>query len=205
MVLVQDRRAIGTFSTYNAAESALRELIENGFDMKRVSLVGRDVAGNTSSDSLTQSQRVHETEGELATSTVGGFPLSDSETRTANDDESEKGAKKGALTGGTVGGLTGLLVGLGVIAIPGLGPIMLAGAAATAIATTLSGTAIGAAAGGLLGGLVGLGIPEEEAKIYNERVSQGRYLVIVEGSELDIQRAALILKNRGIEEWNVYN
>jgi len=41
------------------------------------------------------------------------------------------------VTGGAVGGLTGLLVGLGALAIPGVGPVMLAGATATALATAL--------------------------------------------------------------------
>jgi len=47
-------------------------------------------------------------------------------------------ALAGAVTGGA-GGLTGLLVGLGALAIPGMGPVMLAGATATALATALSG------------------------------------------------------------------
>jgi len=78
------------------------------------------------------------------------------------------------VTGGTVGGLTGLLVRLGTLAIPGVGPIMLAGATATAIATAAAGGAIGAATGGILGGLVGLGIPEDRAKVYNDSVLQGK-------------------------------
>jgi hypothetical protein len=82
---------------------------------------------------------------------------------------------------------------------------MLAGAAGTAIATTLSGGAIGAAAGSLLGALIGLGIPEERAKVYNDRVSRGDYLVIVDGSDDDIRRAESILSHRGIQEWGVYD
>ncbi|WP_034937144.1 hypothetical protein [Gloeocapsa sp. PCC 73106] len=49
--------------------------------------------------------------------------------------------------------LTGLLVGLGALAIPGVGPIMLAGAVATALATTAARGVSGVAAGSLLGGL----------------------------------------------------
>ncbi|TVQ50962.1 MAG: hypothetical protein EA366_16130 [Spirulina sp. DLM2.Bin59] len=67
-----------------------------------------------------------------------------------------------------------------------------------------SGGAIGAATGGLVGGLVGLGIPEDRAKVYNEHLSRGEYLVIVDGTKSDIARAVTILKKRDIHEWNVY-
>jgi len=91
------------------------------------------------------------------------------------------------VTGGAVGGLTGLLVGLGALAIPGIGPVMLAGATATALASSFwRGDC--AAAGGLLGALVGLGIPEERARVYNSRLSQGDYLVIVDGTDDEIRR-----------------
>jgi hypothetical protein len=82
---------------------------------------------------------------------------------------------------------------------------MLAGAAATTIATTLAGGAIGAAAGGLVGALIGLGIPEERARVYNERLSRGDYLVFVEGTDAEVRRAEAILSNRGIQEWGIYD
>jgi hypothetical protein len=123
----------------------------------------------------------------------------------STDNKADEGATKGALTGGTLGGLTGLLVGLGLVAIPGIGPIMLAGASATAIATTLAGTALGAAAGSLIGALVGMGIPEEEARVYNDRVARGDYLVLVDGSEAEVAQAESILSRGGIQHWNTYD
>ncbi|MBD2189962.1 signal transduction histidine kinase (STHK), LytS, partial [Pseudanabaena mucicola] len=116
-----------------------------------------------------------------------------------------EGAATGAASGGAVGGLTGLLVGLGLVAIPGVGPVMLAGAAATALATTLTGGAIGAAAGSLVGGLVGLGIPKDRAKIYSDRVEQGDYLVMVDGTDQEIRQAETIFQRYGIHEWGIYN
>jgi hypothetical protein len=82
---------------------------------------------------------------------------------------------------------------------------MVGGAVATALATALSGGAIGAAAGGLVGGLVGLGIPEDRARMYSDRVSRGEYLLMVEGSEDDIRRAETILNRRGIQDWGIYD
>ena len=85
-------------------------------------------------------------------------------------------ASAGAITGGVIGGTLGLLAGIGTLAIPGLGPFIAAGP----IMAALGGTAAGAAAGGLVGALVGLGIPESEAKVYEERLKAGGYLVAVQ-------------------------
>lgn len=87
-----------------------------------------------------------------------------------------EGLATGAATGGILGGTAGLLAGLGALAIPGIGPILAAGP----IAATLTGAAVGASAGGLVGGLIGLGIPEEEAKRYDDYIDNGRILVLVD-------------------------
>lgn len=86
------------------------------------------------------------------------------------------GAVSGAATGGALGGAAGLLAGLGLLAIPGIGPILAAGP----IVATLTGAAVGAGAGGLVGSLIGLGIPEIEAKRYDGYINDGRILVLVD-------------------------
>jgi len=185
MAISQIRRAVGTFATRQEAEHALSELRDSGFPMERVSVVAKDSTRDT---------------------TIAGTEVQqvgNKQERVGN--KADEGATAGAATGGTVGGLTGLLVGLGMLAIPGIGPIMLAGAGATALATTLAGAGLGAVAGGLLGGLAGLGIPEERAKVYNDRVSRGEYLVMVEGTEDELHRAHGLLTRRGIQEWGIYD
>jgi hypothetical protein len=173
------KRAVGVFSTRGETERALGELRAAGFNMDRVSVIAKDA----------------DSKGEIA-----GIDVQESA-----DNKADEGATKGALTGGALGGLTGLLVGLGLLAIPGIGPIMLAGAEATAIATTLAGTALGATAGGLIGALVGLGIPEEEAKAYGDRVARGDYLVLLNGTESEIAEAERVLSRGGIQQWGVYD
>lgn len=170
------RRAIGVFPHRRDAEAALTELRDAGFSMNQVSLIAKDSSGGTG-----------------AGANIG------------HGNKADEGAKAGAATGGALGGLGGLLVGLGALAIPGVGPVIAGGAAATAIATTLAGGAIGAAAGGIAGGLVGLGIPEDRAKVYSDRFQRGEYLVIVDGTESEIQRAEAILKRRGIQEYSVFD
>ncbi|MFT9847331.1 general stress protein [Aneurinibacillus sp. REN35] len=92
------------------------------------------------------------------------------------DTKVEEGLAAGATTGGVLGGLTGLLVGVGALAIPGIGPIVAAGP----IAATIGGAVVGAGAGGLVGALVGMGIPEDEAKQYEEYLNKGEILVLVD-------------------------
>jgi uncharacterized protein (TIGR02271 family) len=170
------KRAAGLFYSRGEAEAAVRGLKDAGFDGDRISVIARDA------DKI---------DGVDTTEDVGN--------------KADEGAAAGALTGGALGGITGLLVGLGALAIPGIGPIIFAGAEATAIATTLAGGAIGAATGGLVGALVGLGIPEEKAKIYNDRVSGGSFLVMVTGTEAEVKRAESIMQRCGVEEFGIYN
>jgi hypothetical protein len=182
------QRGIGIFSSYSVAENALNDLRDRGFAMNLVSVVGKDL------DRQVDIAGAHVTDR-----------MADIGNSTAEGNEAESGAKKGAVAGSAIGGVTGLLVGLGAIAIPAVGPVMLAGAAATAIASAISGSVIGAAAGSLAGGLVGLGIPEDRAQVYGDRVDAGDYLVMVEGATADITLAESIFSRHGIQHWDTYD
>jgi hypothetical protein len=93
---------------------------------------------------------------------------------TARIDE-PSAAGPGAGVGAALGGTAGLLAGLGVIAIPGLGPVVAAGA----LAATAVGAAAGATTGGVVGALVSAGVPEQEAHVYCEAVRRGGTMVSV--------------------------
>lgn len=82
-------------------------------------------------------------------------------------------AGRGAMTGTLLGGLAGWLIGLSAFAIPGVGPIVGAGI----IGTTLAGAGLGAAAGGFVGALGAHGIPDVEARDYEEALRQGHILL----------------------------
>ncbi len=145
---------IGIFADKFDAQAAVDELHEIGFNPKDVSVVVKD--GVKSS----------------ATSGAKGGSVAE-------------GAVSGAATGGVLGGLAGLLIGIGALAIPGVGAFLIGGPIAIALgltgaaATTISGATTGALAGGLLGGLIGFGIPEDEARIYEQRVREGAVLLAV--------------------------
>ena len=108
-----------------------------------------------------------------------------------------EGTATGAATGGVAGGVIGLLAGIGALAIPGVGPLIAAGP----IMAALSGAAVGATAGGVVGGLIGLGIPEIEAKIYEEKLKTGNYLISVHGHDGDeVDRVKEIYKSENAED-----
>ncbi|MGB3532063.1 MAG: DUF1269 domain-containing protein [Microcoleaceae cyanobacterium] len=175
---IQYKRGVGAFKTRGEAERALHRLRDAGVDMNHVTVMAPDT------DSTTFDR--------------------DAEVE-SHGNKADEGATAGAVTGGALGTLTGLLVGLGALAIPGVGPILLAGAGATTLATTLAGTAIGAAAGGIVGALVGLGIPEEQAKVYNQHLTDGRYLVLVTGTPGVMDKVETIMRSEGIHDWGVYD
>ena len=83
------------------------------------------------------------------------------------------GAAAGAATGAGIGAIWGLGILAG--ARPAIGPVIAGGA----LASILASAATAAVAGGLVGALIGLGIPEEEAKYYDEEFQHGRTLVTV--------------------------
>lgn len=103
------------------------------------------------------------------------------------DDVSE--AATGAGIGAAVGGTAGLLAGLGLLAIPGLGPVVAAGW----LAATALGVAAGGATGGIIGALVDAGEPEEHAHVYSESVRRGGTLVSVKVDESRADRVQNIL------------
>lgn len=111
-----------------------------------------------------------------------------------------EGAVAGAATGGVLGGTLGLLAGIGALAIPGVGPLIAAGP----LLAALSGAAAGATVGGIAGGLIGLGIPELEAKRYENRISEGNILISVHTTTgEEVTRAKDILEKADAEDISV--
>lgn len=169
------KRAVGTFPTRRDAENALIELRDAGFNMDRVSAIAKNPE---------EKEKLSEVEVTSSVSRAKG------------------GAETGAIMGATTGGMLGLIGSLSVLAIPGVG---VATEVAVLLGNALLGSGIGAAGGSLVGALIGWGIPEEQALYYNELVSQGSYVILVEGTEAEINGAAAILLNRQIRDWNIYN
>ena len=105
----------------------------------------------------------------------------------ADEDKTEAGP--GAGVGATIGGAAGLLAGLGIMAVPGLGPVVAAGW----LASAALGAAAGGATGGIVGSLINSGVPEEHAHVYSEAVRRGGTLVSVQAEDHDVAKVHAIL------------
>jgi hypothetical protein len=124
----------------------------------------------------------------------------DDSTRAFAHEKSTKapeGTATGVTTGGVIGGTLGLLAGIGVLAIPGVGPLIAAGP----IMGALAGLGVGGTVGGIVGALVGMGIPESEAKRFEGAVKEGGTLLSVHCDTSDeISRAKDSLKATGARD-----
>ncbi|QQN62196.1 hypothetical protein JIR23_21665 [Bradyrhizobium diazoefficiens] len=109
-------------------------------------------------------------------------------------DDRAEGAGTGAGIGAGLGGAAGLLAGLGLLAIPGLGPVVAAGW----LASTAVGAAAGAATGGIIGALTEAGISKEDASRYAEGIRRGGTLVSARVSEQDRSRLDALLHESSV-------
>jgi hypothetical protein len=155
------------FNSHTEAMAAVTELEAAGFDHDDISIIA------SNADNWHDGHR-HE----------GG----------AHDgNDTAEGAGKGATTGGLIGGAGGLLAGLGMLAIPGLGPVVAAGWLASTAVGAIAGAAVGGAAGGILGALKDAGHSDEDAQVYAEGVRRGGALVSVKTEEARVGEADRIL------------
>jgi len=176
------------FDSHTDALAAVEELERSGIDSDRISLVSNN-ADNWHDG--------HRHPGGSPRVEGGRGPLGDANGD--GDNDVSDGAGKGATTGGLLGGGAGLLAGLGMLAIPGLGPVVAAGWLASTAVGAAVGAAAGAAAGGLLGALKEAGHTDEEAHVYSEGVRRGGTLVSVKADDDDADRIEQVLDGqRGI-------
>ena len=114
-----------------------------------------------------------------------------------NQTKAPEGAAAGVGTGAAVGAGLGWLAGIGALAIPGVGALIAAGP----IMAALAGATVGGTVGGITGALIGMGIPEFEAKRYEERVKGGHALISVHSeTSAETTRAKEIFKAAGAED-----
>lgn len=166
------KTVLAIFTDENDAKDAVNTLESEGYNPKDVSIVMKDKQGAKDMSADTGSDVV-------------------------------EGAVSGATTGAVVGGLAGLVASF---MLPGLGALFVGGPIAAALgltgaaATTASGVATGAMAGGILGALTSWGLSEEEAKIYEKRVSEGGILVAVPAKSGEESKVAQILHDRRADD-----
>lgn len=148
------------FESYGDAAHAVEELGALGIARDDLSILGNRSDNAEGTASSTHAHNDHDGHGHGV------------------DDVNDHGdVDRGASTGAVLGGVAGLLAGLGLLAIPGLGPIVAAGWLAATITGAGVGAAGGAATGGIVGALKNAGHSEEDANVYSEGVRRGGTLV----------------------------
>ncbi|BAY31087.1 hypothetical protein NIES2107_29410 [Nostoc carneum NIES-2107] len=179
MITKESTHALGVFANSQKVEQAINELKAANFPMERVSIIGKDVEKGKQ---------------------VGGAQMSD---RIGDQDVNATEPVADTLTATTWGSV---LVGLTSLALPSLGAVLAAGSVGVALVSSVAGVAVGAAANqDLVKALGDLGIPEERGRVYSDRLQQSYYLLILDGTEAEINRAEPILRGQGIEYWGIYH
>ena len=163
-----DGNCVAVFERHEDAESAIRELQRLGFDMKKLSIVGRDY--------LTEEHAV-------------GFYN--------GGDRVRHWGKLGAFWGGLFGIVFApaffFIPGIGPILTGGLIGSFLMGT----IEGAAVGAAVGGGAGVFAAGLGSMGIPKDSVIQYERDLKANKFLLIASGSTAQVEQARAVVAERG--------
>ena len=157
---------VATYTSHTAAEEAVKELQQCGFDMKKLSIIGRD----------------YHTDEHV----VGYYNVGDR-------------MKMWGKTGAFWGGIWGFLFGSAFFAIPGLGPVLVAGPLVSWIVGALESAIVVGGLSVVGAGLYSLGIPKDSILRYETALKSGKFVLIVHGSIDETTHAKEILVRTGPE------
>ena len=178
------------YDNYSDATRAVSELERAGIPHSDISIVANNAEGWYSEDggAVNRGARA-DRDGRIDRDRDGRIDRD----RDGVDDRAE-GAAAGAGIGAALGGTAGLLAGLGLLAIPGLGPVVAAGWLASTAALAVAG----GATGGLIGALTQSGVSEEDANVYAEGVRRGGTLVTARVPDAEHTRCEAILDRASV-------
>ncbi|WP_414550182.1 hypothetical protein [Anabaena sp. CCY 0017] len=187
MVNQNHKYAVGVFVRHQEVESTINELKVSGFPMEQVSIIAKDVEPDER---------------------LGEAQMSDGQSPTVSDRIGEQGVNVTSPVGETLTATSwgSVLVGLSSLAIPSLGILLAAGSVGLALLASIAGVAVGTVANqNLVKALADLGIPENQARIYSDRLQQSYYLLILNGTDQEIDSATAILRNQNIKNLGIYD
>lgn len=167
-MLDQYKYALGTFPNRISAEHALKVLTTSGVQTDQISIFVIDAKHDEQFD-------------EVGIGVRGWYKAYDGTATCAT------------ITGSMLGAVVGCLIGLGLLMVPGVGPVLLIGSSGTTLATTLAGSGVGLASGGLISALSSLRNTSERGGADSERVFQNNYLLVVKGTKEEVRHAESIL------------
>jgi hypothetical protein len=151
---------VAIYETHSQAEEAVKELQRAGFDMKKMSIVGKDY---------------HTDEHVVGYYNAG--------------DRMKYWGKQGAFWGG----LWGMLFGAAFFAIPGIGPVLVAGPLVAWIIGALEGAVVVGGLSAVGAGLYSIGIPKDSVVKYEAALKSDRFLVLAHGTAAEVAKARDIM------------
>jgi hypothetical protein len=153
---------VAIYETHSQAEEAVKELQRSGFDMKKMSIVGRD----------------YHTDEQV----VGYYNTGD---------RMKHWGKLGAFWGG----IWGMLFGAAFFAIPGIGPVLVAGPLVAWIVGALEGAVVVGGLSALGAGLYSIGIPKDSVVKYELALKSDKFLVLAHGTADEVAKAKDIMQS----------
>ena len=97
-------------------------------------------------------------------------------------------------TGAFWGGFWGLLFGSAFFAIPGIGPVLVAGPVVAWIVGALEGAALVGGLSAIGAGLYGMGIPKDSIVQYEAALKTDKFLLMVHGTAREVETARAIIE-----------
>jgi uncharacterized membrane protein len=152
---------VAIYETHSQAEEAVKELQRSGFDMKKMSIVGKDY---------------HSDEHVVGYYNIG--------------DRMKYWGKLGAFWGG----IWGWLFGAAFFAIPGIGPILVAGPLVGWIVAALEGAVVVGGLSAVGAGIYSIGIPKDSVVEYEEALRADKFLLLAHGTADEVDKAKDILQ-----------
>ena len=92
------------------------------------------------------------------------------------------------------GGIWGMLFGAGAFAIPGIGPVLVAGPLVAWIVGALEGAVVVGGLGAIGAGLFSIGIPKDSVVKYETAIGSDKFLVLAHGTADEVAKAKDIMQ-----------
>src|ERR1035441_3642041 len=156
----EENAVVAIYETHPQAEEAMKELQRSGFDMNKLSIVGKD----------------YHTEEHV----VGYYNAGD---------RMKRWGKSGAFWGG----IWGMLLGSAFFAIPGIGPVLVAGPLVAWIIGALEGAAVVGGLSAVGAGLYSIGIPKDSVVQYEAAIKSDKFLLLAHGTAAEVEKAREIM------------
>jgi uncharacterized membrane protein len=118
-----------------------------------------------------------------------------------NGDRMKYWGKMGAFWGG----FWGLLLGSAFFAIPGIGPVLVAGPVVAWIVGALEGAVVVGGLSAIGAGLYGMGIPKDSVLQYETALKVDKFLLMVHGTAQEAARAKSILETTNPESVTMHS